>query len=286
MLSSYALLRVERKLSTSPSYEDGPAITSLLLNRVKECIQHSSEITKKEELFSLVDALAHSGSISEMGSDDLRGKYVFTQGSIEHVLACAMVLGEVDHLVGVIHTPTPATPLCTKGDNLDDQLLDPSIRYDLEKLLTVRSRAVIVREYLELGGKLFIAYPKGGLEKRTQQQQEVYRQELAKYADRLFDAVLSCAEIDPAMVGATYFFKDASGSTCTFSIKSNQANNPQSLSEWAMWFGKIKDPVISKRVNEILNYLEANNGPNLRLELAARHLSSPDSFCKYLCGGG
>jgi hypothetical protein len=263
-------MRVEGTLSTGSKSQNGSAITKLLLNRVRECIHHSSEIAKKDEIFKLLDALDHNGSVAELGSDDLRGKYVFAQGSIEHVLACAMVLGEVDHLVGVIHTPTPATPLCTQVDNLDDQLLDPSIRYDLEKLLTVRSRAVIVREYLELGGKLFIAYPKGGLEKRTQLQQETYKQELAKYADRLYDAVLSCTEMDPAMVGATYLFKDALGTLCAFSIKSTQANNPQSLSEWAIWFGKIKDPLISQRVNEILDYLEANDGPNVRVELAAR----------------
>lgn len=270
--SAVALFKIDQlQDSTKSICYDEQILTKLLLDRVRACILNSKEINKKDEIITLLDSLDNDGCVAELGNDDLRTKYVHTQGSIEHVLACAMVLGELDNLVGVIHTPQPATPLCTKVDNLDSQLLDETIRFDLEKLLTVRTRAVVVREYLELGGKLFIAYPKGGLEKRTIQQQEIYKQELAKYADSLFDAVLSCTDMEPSMVGATYFFKGTHGEVYAFSIKSQQANSPTEQSEWGMWLGKIEDPIINQRVYEILNYLEANNGPDLRSALASNH---------------
>lgn len=258
-LSAYAIYKVE-----TLHEQNADELTSILLSRVKECVRNDKECKKKTEIYSIIDALNDNGTISEIGSDDLRVKYVFTQGSIEHVLSCAMVLGEVDNLIGIIHTPTPATPLCTKVDNLDEQLLDPSIRYDLEKLLTVRSRAVIVRDFLDKGGRIYVAYPKGGFEKRTQQQQEIYKMELLKYADRLFESVLSCTEMDNSKVGATYFFKDRHNNICAFSIKSSQAINPQDSSEWGLWIGKIQNPVVNNRIVEILNYLEDNDGPSIR----------------------
>lgn len=121
----------------------------------------------------------------------------------------------------------------------------------LQKLLTVRSRAVIVREYLEYGGKLFIAYPEGGLEKRSLQQQEIYKQELAKYSDYLIDTVLSCKEMDPSKVGATYFFKSAKNELYVFSIKANQANNPLESSERGLWLGKVENHAINERISNL-----------------------------------
>lgn len=245
------------------SHQDSPplqqsTISDRLLDRVRACVLNSSEIIQKDEIIALLDVLEHSGVVSETGSDNLRVKYVHAQGIMEHVLASAMVLGEIDHLVGIIHTPMPATPLCTKVDDIDSQLLDDSIRNDQEKLLTVRSRAVIVREYLEKGGRLFIVYPKGGFEKRSAEQLEIYRKELEKYPGNLFDVVLGCAAMDPDKVGATYFFRTNDGAVLSFSIKSKQANAPSDDSEWALWFGEVSQPVIQQRVNEVLDYLEAN----------------------------
>lgn len=257
--SAFTLTKMEHVQTT----DQNVVLTSFLLDRVKECVQHNQEISHKEDIFSLIGALAEQGYVSESGSDDLRIKYVHTQAAIEHVLASALVLHEIDYLVGVIHTPTPATPLCTQVDHLDEQLLDASIRDNPEKLLTIRSRAVIVREYLERGGQLFIAYPQGGLEKRTLEQQQIYKEALAKYADRLFDTTLSCDKMDPSKVGATYLFKSSSGDIYAFSIKANQANSPEMRSEWGLWFGKIEDQAIHQRIDAILDYLAHNGGPHL-----------------------
>jgi len=206
-------------------------------------------------------------SILETGSDDLRVKYVASQGCIEHVLACCQALGEVDHLIGVIHTPTVATPLCIRPEGPYEGVLDESIRHDLNKLLTVRSRAQIVREYLTKGGKLYVVYPQGGLEKRTSEQQQIYRDELERYSGSLIDWVLSCQQMDPDMIGATYLFRDQHRQVFAFSIKSRQANDIQQKSEWGIWFGPVADEVVANRVNAICDYLIANKGPDARQEV-------------------
>lgn len=264
LLSLCAVLKLNQfQASMANAQQTQQELTTLLLDRTKNCILHNEEIKGKESIFNIIDSLNHSGTVVESGSDDLRTKYVPIQGSIEHVLACALVLGEITDLVGVIHTPTPSTPLCTTVEHLDDQLLEKSIRTDSQKLLTVRSRAVVVREYLERGGKLFIAYPEGGLEQRSSQQQEIYKQELIKYPDCLIDTVLNCKEMDPSKIGATYFFKSSKDELYAFSIKANQANKPVELSEWGLWFGKIENPLIHERVSEILDYLAVNGDIDL-----------------------
>lgn len=232
-----------------------------LLHTTRQCIDYNLQDEKKEELFDLLEQIEKSGCVTEQGSDDLRVKYVFSQGCIEHVLACSQALGDVTDLIGMIHTPTPATPLCTRTDPLDQTLLDESIRYDLNKLLTVRSRAQIVREYLNKGGTLYAVYPEGGLEKRSLEQQAVYKEELEHHPDRLFDWVLQTNELHPDMIGATYFFKSRSDGIYVFSIKARQANDIQKNAEWGLWLDKVESPEIKKRINSLFSYFNTCNGP-------------------------
>lgn len=241
--------------------------TSKLLTHVRSCIAFDDELGNKQEILSLVDSLEADRTIVETGSDDLRSKYVFSQGCIEHVLACAQALGDIDQLIGVIHTPTVATPLCIVPGGEIEGVLDSSIRHDLAKLLTVRSRAQIVREYLTKGGKLYVVYPEGGQALRTPAQLEIYQRELRNFPDRLIDWTLSCASIDPDKVGATYFFRTPQRKVFAFSIKSRQAIDIQHQAEWGLWLGSVEDPQVSGRVNEIMDYLSAHDGPDLRSEV-------------------
>ena len=234
-----------------------------LLQNIRDCVEYNDSIEKKDALLDILDRIDSQHMVLEEGSDALRGRFVLLQGCIEQALACAQTIGEIVDLVGVIHTPLPATPLCTKADNLDDSLLDESIRDDPEKRLTVRSRAIILRDYLEKGGILYIVYPKGGLERRSAEQQEIYLSELARYPGHLIDWVLNTSHIDPDMIGATYFFRNRRGSLFIFSIKARQANDPQELSEWGIWLGEIEHPRIADRIQSLFSYFSVVGGPQI-----------------------
>lgn len=238
-----------------------------VLTSVRSCVEFNQAISQKEEIFTILDRVAEESHILESGNDDLRVKYVHSQGCIEHVLACLQALGEIDQLIGVIHTPTPATPLCVKAEGPVDDILDESIRYDLHKLLTVRSRAQIVREYLMKGGKLYVVYPQGGLEKRTPEQQQIYRAELARFEGNLIDWVLATDKIEPDMIGATYLFRNPERQVFAFSIKSRQVNDIQSQAEWGIWFGPVLDKKVAERVNSVFDYLSMVGGPDPRREI-------------------
>lgn len=269
IMSITALVRNHSEVASSDFYikKSSDGFVNELVNRAKQSVKSSPEVNSKEDIYELLNHLLEFGFITEHGSDDLRIKYVNTQSCIEQVLSGSLVLGELKQLLGVIHTPQPATPLCTEVNNLDEQLLDPSIRDDLHKQFTVRSRAVILRDYLSHGGSLYIVYPQGGLEKRTPAQQAIYQKELKHYEGYLFDAVLDQHEMDVDMVGATYFLRNTKDELYVFSIKSRQANSPSADSEWGIWLGLIENPIIALRVNIILDYLEAHNGPAIRYNI-------------------
>lgn len=208
-----------------------------------------------EEILALFDQLDTEHQVLETGSDDLRVKYVHAQGCIEQMLARRQELGEITDLVGIIHTPLPATPLCVKPDETSS--------IDAKKWETVLSRAQILREYLSNGSKLYIVYPEGGLQKRTPDQQKVYTAALEQFADNLIDWTLSTNEIAPDMIGATYLFRGNDKQLYAFSIKARQITDMQPQAEWGLWFGPLNNEIISTRVNTILEYLAPLGGPSL-----------------------
>jgi hypothetical protein len=253
--------------SRSRSSDEELAFTKRILTNVRSCIQFNASIPQKEEISKVLDEVENKFQTVQVGSDDLRVRFVQSQGCIEHALACFQALGEIDELIGVIHTPTPATPLCMRPDGNPNDLLDPSIRFDLAKLLTVRSRAQIVREYLIKGGKLYVVYPQGGLEKRTAEQQFIYKEALQRFAGGLYDWVLNTNKIDDDMVGATYLFRNPERQVFAFSIKSKQANDIHAQSEWGIWFGPVVEKNVAQRINEVFDYLSEKGGPDVRKEI-------------------
>ena len=144
--------------------EEKRLLLTKLENHIKACLDYNKEITQKEEIFSLLEQVAVKNSFVEAGSDDLRIKFVNFQSCMEHVLACSQAMGEITSLIGAIHTPTVATPLCVKPN-------------------------------------------------------------------------------EPI---------------------SDQINDIQKQAEWGIWLGAVDNDVVSKRVNEIFDYLVSCNGPDLR----------------------
>lgn len=236
-----------------------------IIGLVKECILYNDQLKDKESILELLNSVEKHSVYTETGSDDFRSKFVHTQAAFEHILACSQAMGDVVDLVGVIHTPTPTTPLCVTPDKkIPSSVLDETVRWDLDKLLTVQSRTQIVREFMLKGGRLYVAYPQGGFQKRALEQQGIYKQALAEFRKNLFDTVLRPNSLDPDMIGATYLFKNTRGQIFAFSIKARQANDAQEKSEWGIWFGPIEAMEVKKRTDQVFDYLKEIDGPDLR----------------------
>lgn len=255
------------------SISENVAFKEAIHSKVLETLNHSHEVPglKSEEFTALRsdvsqiwDTLVQKGVIEISGTDkDVRPFFVALQGVVEHVLAAGLQK-EIKELKGIIHTPMPATPLCTTGE-ISKELVDPSIETDPTRLFTVKARATIVRDYLFKGGDLYVVYPKGGLYQRTEEQQNIYSQALANFPTHLFDVPLNCEVIPTELIGATYFFQDQSGKTFVFAIKMTQAKDPKSMGSFGLWFGSIDLPSIQERVKAVSSYLEQNGMKNIYL---------------------
>ena len=259
----FAALGLAMAIFTNSLFAKDPFIQNFH-SKVLETIEHSENVPGlKSEEFDHIKAglcerwneLVEKGVLEITATDKaVRPYFVALQGIVEHVLAYE--LGKsVNSLSAVIHTPMPATPLCTEG-NISEELVDSSIAKDPLRLLTVKARTTIIRDYLFQGGDLYVLYPKAGLAKRTETQQQIYRTELNRYPTHLFDRPLDCESIKDELIGACYLFKNSEGKTFAFAIKITQANDPQNLGNFGLWFGEFDraSPVYS-RVSNVLNNL-------------------------------
>lgn len=231
-------------------------------SKVMEKIVHSENIPGlnveeldiiKIEILEYWNELIEKGIFETTATDkEARPYFVALQGIIERTLVYELNKS-IQTLTGIIHTPMPATPLCTEG-SISQELVDLSIADDSLRLFTVKARTTLIRDYLFQGGDLYIAYPKEGITKRTESQQQIYKKELQNYQSHLFDHPLECETIENDLVGAFYLFKNFEGKLFAFAIKMTQANSPQDLASFGLWFGEFsKTSPIYERISHILN---------------------------------
>ncbi|MGL4539792.1 MAG: hypothetical protein ACRCU0_02290 [Candidatus Rhabdochlamydia sp.] len=196
---------------------------------------------------------------------------VYLQAIIEDVLSSELQKGQLKSLEGVIHTPMPATPLCTEG-KISKDLIVATIEKDFLRLGTVLCRSIIVREYLKKGGKLEIVYPKYG-KPRTVEQLKIYQETLKKYAPYLKDHPLDCISIHKDLNGAYYTFKNLEGKKFAFAISASQANdvlernifglcfNLQEKSVFGLWFDEFDHHPVHERISEVEEFIKERDFP-------------------------
>jgi hypothetical protein len=232
--------------------------------KVIKTIEHSENVPglKSDEFNSIKKGvkelwteLVKRGVIEITATDkEIRPYFVALQGIIEHVLASELGEKNLQSLTGVIHTPMPATPFCTEG-SISNELVDPSITGDPLRLFTVKARTTIMRDYLFQGGDLYVVYPKDGINKRNEIQQQVYKNELTNYPTHLFDCPLDCESIPEDLIGAFYLFRNNKGKLFAFAIKMTQANNPQDLGGFGLWFAEFGNSGVNDRISNVWSYI-------------------------------
>lgn len=245
-------------------HADKDPFIQYIYSQVAQTIENSDHVPglKSDEFISLKtgikgrwNELVTKGVLEVTAQDvDVRPYFVALQAIIEHVLSHELN-NNVKSLTGVIHTPMPATPLCTEG-SVSKELVDSTIAEDSFRLFTVKARTTIIRDYLFQGGDLYIVYPKDGITKRNENQQQIYKNELEKNPSHLFDCPLDCASIDNDLVGAFYLFKNSEGKLFAFAIKMTQANSPQDLGSFGLWFGEFNSSPVYERISNILEALK------------------------------
>lgn len=223
----------------------------------------SSDTATKAEIHRLLEELKTEGEVIRSGDDAInRPVFVSTQANIEKVMAYMLAAGKIRNLMGIIHTPAPATPLCTEG-RITEGLVDPSMKDDDKRLYTVKTRAQIVRDYLEKDGILYALYPIGGYQKRSKEQLQILEELLDNYPINLKSKELNCSVLKKDMSGATYLFKGPDSKIFVFGIMAPQAIFAHTNQEWGMWFGEISDSPVEKRMQYVFQFIKNHDGPDI-----------------------
>lgn len=219
----------------------------------------------KPRLIQLWNELLQKGVLEVSHADkEVRPYFVTLQAIVEQVLSQNLNQGVVS-LTGVIHTPQPATPLCTKEEALSPDLVSASIAQDPARLATVKGRATIVRDFLRRGGSLYIAYSAKGLLERKQDQQETYHNELKNYRDTLHDHPLKTDTIPVELHGALYFFESRQGENLVFAIKMTQAKNPEDAGHFGLWMGPASHPAVQERTLRVMEFVQRHSDIPIQL---------------------
>lgn len=240
-------------LFASSEKESAPTLIETLHAQTLNPSSSFQKLSFKPETFSHIwDSLLENGVLEVSATEqEIRPYFVTFQAMIEKALV--VELGkEVLSVRGFIHTPMPATPLCTR--KLPNK---PSLVRPIE-VKPSQARTNILKKYLLKGGDLYIVYPKEGLFKRTPHEQKTYAQRLEKHPNHLIDLPLSCEEIPEDLIGATYIFKDRNLNEFVFSIQMTQFNSAQESSHFALWLGPLTDARIEKRATEVLSFIKEN----------------------------
>lgn len=245
-------------------------LSSQYFTQLEQCIdspQNAYSQDARTAMHQVVTDLKKQGFCIREGDDSLRAPFVGLQGAMEHVLAGLKTSKVITNLMGAIHTPVPATPLCAQVDGKNiENLMDPSIWKDQDKCATVKERAITIRLMLSNPETvLYAIFAQGGLQKRKLDEQQIFQQEVANHKN-LRTVELKTAPIDPAYVGALYYFTDEKGTELVIAIKAQQANSPLEKSIWGIWFGTLTNPDVQKREQEVTTYLVQQGGPNLHQE--------------------
>lgn len=210
--------------------------------------------------------LVADGLLEAYTSDkEARPYFVALQAIVEHVLAQELNHA-VQSLVGVIHTPMPATPLCSEG-SISEELVHPEIASDPQRLFTVSARTTILRDFLFKGGDLYAAYPKEGFLKRSEGQQAVYKKELEQNPAHLFDCPLECEEMNSDLTGAFYLFQENEDTVFGFGIKMTQANNPQEEGHFCLWFGNANQEAFETRLRTVMQFIQSHSPKPISLPI-------------------
>lgn len=209
----------------------------------------------QNKTYQLLEELALSGKVIRDGKDsDQRPIFVNAQADFEKAFVYGLQSKDIISITCIIHTPAPATPLCSNGE-ISKGLVDPSLLQDQERLLTVKKRPEIIRDLLKEGATCISVFPRGGRDARSAEQLKILDELLKCFPDRLKTFELDCTELPKDLIGASYIVTFADSQKYILSLRSYQANLPTD-DQWGIWFGPIDHPIIKERWNAVLLFLE------------------------------
>ncbi len=207
-----------------------------------------------------ISPLRKSSEVLIAGSDEkTRPVAVSFQKAFEQSLLNMVNEEQVNQVAAIIHTRKPTTPLCNPPGVALSQTLSPDMQCDSKRCKTIEDRTITLRNIARHGPPmdLYIAYLPDGLEKRSQQEQDIYKRVVSDEENQsLHDEMLSCTDMPDEIVGASYLLKTRRGNTLYFANNGTQAIDGKGDTHWRYWFGNLKDSAVRLRYKKVFQYLK------------------------------
>lgn len=263
---------LEASFSASPSLTQEYSLTVEFEKVVYEKIEAISE--KNEQIKQLWHDVIANKKVKKEGSDEKnRPLFVNLQAIVENAVTSFLEEKRIKCSIGVIHTPTPATPLRTNpAPMVEEGLVKEEIANDPKRLQTVTDRATIIREYLDKKGELFSVYETDV----DNQGNKIAGMDIFYHYEAEYENLhgIKLKTFEQKFTGATYIFGNEEMNSLMFSLKAYQANQELSDKKWCVWFGstdlnKTKPQAIDKadkvarRLTKINNFLQENGEINI-----------------------
>ncbi|MGI9275147.1 MAG: hypothetical protein ACR2PT_09935 [Endozoicomonas sp.] len=215
-----------------------------------------------------ITPLRKSEEIQIAGNDKVtRPVAVSFQKAFEQSLVNMVDEEQVSQATAIIHTRKPSTPLCNPPGKALPETLNLSMREDMKRRKTIEDRTITLRRMARQGPPmdLYVAYIRDGLQKRSSNEQEIYRREVNDEANTsLHDSPMTCTEMPDEIVGASYVITTKRGNTLYFGNNGIQAIDGSGSNLWRYWFGGLREAPVNERYKEVLKYLK-ECGLNIQL---------------------
>lgn len=219
-------------------------------NKIKEKLKKLAE----DDTIELWNQVIEKKVIEDEGDDQhLRPLFVTLQAAGENAVTSLLKSGKTKCSVGVIHTPTPATPLRADPDpkKIEEGVVAKEVAEDSKRLETVTRRAKGIRKYLEKGGTLYSVYKNDKVPGM-----QTFESVIQQYHDNLFAKKLDDIKLD-IPTGATYLFGNDKRWALSFFIEITQAN--VASSESASFGYACVDLNKKSELNKVEEHLERTN---------------------------
>ena len=205
-----------------------------------------------------ISPLRQSSEIQIAGADKVtRPVAVNFQRAFEQSLMNRINESTITQATVIIHTRKPTTPLCNPPGKSLTETLPPSMREDTGRRKTIEDRTITLRRMAKQPEiDLYVAYTHGGLNKRSPQEQAIYRSEVNNPENSsLHDSEMTCKDMPDEIVGASYVMTTRQGHTLYFGNNGVQAVDGTGNTVWQYWLGGLDDTSVNKRYREVMEYL-------------------------------
>ncbi|MGD9591209.1 MAG: hypothetical protein AB7V32_01660 [Candidatus Berkiella sp.] len=180
----------------------------------------------------------------------------------------------------IIHTPTIATPLVTKGV-ASPNLISTKNAKNKTAVGVALKRATLFREYLAKGGTLVVT-KHGNLENnqlaRTDEQLEIFEALKKQYPKQIIELTIRSKIFPVENMGATYIMSTPKDELIAITTQGVQINDSQDKATWGVWIKSKNTPDTNKKLTDNIQFLMRNGLQEALISHAHQHKETKDTY--------